>query len=100
MYAWIITRDHLESDPRYSDVGTSGPSDAPDEYLAKLKAGKGWTFRMYDDDGELYFTGKGYAEGVDIGSEEFCYGPLGDYGMPGAGCTRITWAGHPEWECS
>lgn len=96
-YAWKITTDHLaEPGDKYSSVGVSGPSDAPDEYLAAIDAGKGLTFRMYDDDGELYVTGRAYAEGDDMSTEEFCAGPLDDYGMGGLGCTEIRWQGHPE----
>lgn len=100
-YAWVITRDHVADDSGddYSCVGVSGPSDAPDEFLSKLNAGKGWTFRMYDDDGLLYVTGRGYAEGEGVGEEDHVYGPLRDYGAGGLGCVEIRWHGHPEWDC-
>lgn len=99
-YAWTITRDHLSQ--RYSDiaaaVGVSGPSDASDLALAEVLKGHGRLFRMYDDDGELYYTGRLFdTDGVY--EEEACYAPLGDYGMPGAGAVVIKYHGHPEMDC-
>lgn len=93
-YAWLITRDHLVEryGGEHSDVGTAGPSNAPDELLDKLRAGKrpagSLVFRMYDDDGELYYDGviAGDFEGLE---------PLDDYGTGGAGCTAIRYPGRP-----
>lgn len=91
--AWIIDRDHLDGD----DAGVTGPSIAPDELLARLKASKsdGVKFKMYDDDGELYYTGRILAlndDGTEMSypecGEEF-FAPLDDFGMPNAGCTSI-----------
>lgn len=100
-YAWVITRDHLADmfgDPaEQREEGVSGPSAAPDDLLARVKAGEGHEFKMYDDDGELYYTGRLLTAG-DMGAEEHCAGPLDDFGTPNAGCTRIRWTGHPEWE--
>ena len=39
---------------------------------------------MYDDDGELYYTG--FMVLFDGGDE---FGPLEDFGGPNAGCTEI-----------
>lgn len=105
-YAWRIDVDHLDDDGY--DVGRQGPSDAPDKWLEILNATpkrtghvhadvRIYTFRMYDDDGELYYTGRMITSGDP--SEEACYGPLGDYGMPGAGATEIRYHGHPEMNC-
>lgn len=99
---WIITEDLIGDslgDDYDSDKGVMGPSDIPAHLEAALKAGKGRTFRMYDDDGELYYKGKGVWDDEDEGSEEACYGPLGDFGGPNAGCTLIKWHGHEEWNC-
>lgn len=116
-YAWLITHDHLfgpggefAKDNDASDLdstGVMGPGDAPAKMLEALKAGRGYVFRMYDDDGELYFTGLAVGDETEIDAsgpvvgvtEEFAYGPLGDFGAGNSGCTRITWDGHPEWEC-
>lgn len=93
-YGWIITRDHLEEPgSEYDATGTAGPRDIPADTLEALRAGKGDTFTMYDDDDERYYTGRAMALEWD---EEACSGPLDDYGTPNAGCTRIRWSNHPE----
>lgn len=102
-HAWVIDKDHLFPSPGFEDysseAGTAGPHDAPDHLLRQLAKGEGHVFRMYDDDGEIYYTGRGIADAEDVGSEEFCYAPLGDFGGPNAGAVVIRWQGHPEWEC-
>lgn len=110
-YAWIIDKDHTanegdEPGTNMNAVGIMGPRDAPDEYLEWLKAGTsdlpvaggvGLTvlhFRMYDDDGELYYTGRYIS---NDGEPEF--GPLDDYGAPNAGATHIEFKNAKgEWE--
>ena len=89
-YAWTITKDKVEDGLH---VGTEGPSDAPDTF------GDDWhfrKFRMYDDDGELYYEGVLCA--ADPDSEEAAFGPLDDFGTPNAGCTRIDHFNGREWE--
>ncbi len=94
-YGWIITRDHLaETSTSDSEVGTVGPADIPERMEAELKAGKGLTFRMYDDDGVLYYTGRAV---WSPNSERALYGPLHDFGGPNAGAVVIKWHAHPEW---
>ena len=96
-YGWIITKDYLaEEFGSTPEEGIMGPRGIDPKIKADLLAGKGHTFYMYDDDGERYY--KGRAIGKE-GSEEFCYGPLGDFGGPNAGCTLIKWHGHEEWDC-
>lgn len=110
-YAWIIDKDHLFEDddpPENNEAGVTGPSNAPDELLTRLTAGEGRAFRMFDDDGELYYSGRVIVRGrdgtawrdVDGGEEDF--GPLRDFGTPNAGCSHIkyrqTFAGHAVWE--
>lgn len=90
-YAWIITRDYLAEQSASDDnrAGVIGPSAATDEQVAALKVdGKpesSTAFRMYDDDGELYYSG--YYLG-DPTSED-AFGPLDDFGAPDSGCTEI-----------
>lgn len=101
-YAWIITKDHLGDDDR----GTVGPHDANisedattfSQMSAELSRNYPLRnqFRMYDDDGILYYTGMLYYHEDD---EESCYGPLGDFGMPNAGAVLIKYTGHPEMDC-
>jgi hypothetical protein len=87
-YAWIIDTDHLYDGKFFtrSDVGTMGPSTIHPELEARLKKGEGEPFKMYDDDGELYYTGRvlGFIP-ADVDGFE----PLHEFGMPNAGCTDI-----------
>ncbi len=75
-YGWIITEDIIGT----SSEGVTGPRGCvfTDE---QLRAGT--RFKMYDDDNILYY--EGCIVGEYSGDE-----PLMDYGMPNAGCTRIT----------
>lgn len=68
---FVITQDHLEGQ------SLEGPE------ITALKR-KGYTkyFRLYDDDGVLYYSG--YAH-VDLDDE---FAPL-DWGMYDSGCTEI-----------
>ncbi len=92
-YGWIVTKDHIaellpSGEWRVDNVEVVGPSDIQDTVLARLRRGEGEEFKMYDDDGELYYSGRG----IDCQGEE----PLYDYGGPNAGCTLIRWKGHPD----
>lgn len=119
MYAWIIDRDHLAEEEmkitgRVEDdeKGTTGPSNAPDEWCAWLIATEGvgnvtlggvmldtYRFTMCDDDKILYYTGRMITDERDSVSDEACYGPLGDFGAPNAGCIEITYPGHKDMDC-
>jgi hypothetical protein len=100
-YAWLITRDHLaepgwpSGDMANNAKDINGPSDATLDQLERLhamvKRGRKnklpddhW-FKMYDDDGELYYTG------VFLGDpdSEDGFGPLEDFGTPNAGAVEI-----------
>jgi hypothetical protein len=111
-YGWIIDVDHLErgedglGNPRPDDdqnpvgeEGISGPSNISDDLLARLKNGEGDTFKMFDDDGILYYTGRALSAGEEW-DEDACYGPLGDFGMPNAGAVAIEWPDHSERDCA
>ncbi len=102
-YAWRITVDNLveagTSDPEESEVGVTGPRDAPAELLARLDRGEGHTFRMYDDDGILYYTGKAVWRDDAGDHEDHLVGPLRDFGSPNAGAVLIRWHGKPDWTC-
>ena len=103
--AWIIDKDHLKdpNDPGERDeAGTMGPSDAPDELCRRLqlKSKPGQTFRLYDDDGELYYTGRILFEPIDgepvtieTADEEDAFGPLWDFGAPNAGANDLRYFG-------
>lgn len=102
-YAWVIDVDHLadegaEPGSWVDNAATvTGPSTAPDELLAKLAAGEGEQFKMFDDDYELYYTGRLVStEGAD---SEDGFGPLDDFGLGNAGCTSIQYKNaQGKWE--
>lgn len=103
-YGWLITRDLITdgTDPTGTNGnagGVRGPHDLdPDVETLLLVAGKLGKkraydehpdvqfFRMYDDDGNLYYTGC-YLATDDTDPDGF--EPLDDFGAPNAGCTRI-----------
>lgn len=90
-YGWIITKDHLyrPSSSDKDEAGTMGPSWISEELKAQLLAGEGREFRMYDDDNELYYTGKILTPESPEGGGDEDFGPLDDFGRPNAGATEI-----------
>lgn len=104
-HAWIISTEHsaITDSGRNEKGGTMGPRRAPKELQQALLENttpvgfSRFVFRMYDDDGILYYTGTLITD--DPGDEEACYAPLGDYGTPNAGAIEIRYAGHPEMDC-
>lgn len=101
-YAWIIDTDHL-ADPgaepgiiATNAATVTGPGDAPDRLLAALNDGDGIQFKIYDDDDELYYTGRFVPADLSDGEEGF--GPLDDFGMPNAGATTIRYRRAHGWE--
>ena len=107
-YGWLITRDHLNEDSHHpedesSEVGIMGPWNISPDFREKFEEYKGFlekgvtppyikgqrTFKMYDDDGILYYTGiiLGEVEGDE---------PLRDFGGPNAGCVLIKYPRYPE----
>jgi hypothetical protein len=94
-YAWIITRDricHIAEGER-SAVGTCGPRGISPELLERLKCGEGVTFRLFDDDGEHYYSGR-------IIADDPAFQPLDDFGAGWAGCTMIAYRNKEtrKWE--
>jgi hypothetical protein len=93
-YGWIIDTDHIEGG---RSNGTMGPRDISPNIELMLETDKkcGKRFRMFDDDGELYFSGR-LLFGTDADGEvEFA--PLDDFGTPGAGCTEIRYLEAGKW---
>ena len=84
-YAWLITKDHFydPDQPKESGcrAGWMGPSNVGMTEL-EVREMRHEIFRMFDDDGNLYYTGIicGRYEGFE---------PLDDLGTPDAGCTSI-----------
>ncbi len=80
---WIITKDHI---PDGSDrTGYKSPSFPQDLDPNSLPI----KFRMYDDDGNLYYEGR---------MTEADFEPLDDFGRPDAGCTELRFLNNNQWE--
>jgi hypothetical protein len=88
---WIITKDHIWDKDDLTDKSKVGRcSEGYDKYThEKVKKNlflrsvcRSWKFRLYDDDGILYYEGEGYGE-VD-------FDPL-DWATAYAGCTKMTY---------
>ena len=81
---WRVHSDHLEG----KEVSVSNVNIV--DFSATVAHGSPMDFKMYDDDGELYYTGQMVC--LD-GSDPFCsldiFAPLDDYGRPNAGCTEL-----------
>lgn len=86
-YVWMITKDHLAQPDEPNAVGTIGPHhNLPLTQKEIRNHPKRVYFKMYDDDGNLYYEGyivhsKGY--------QSCDFQPLDDFGAPNAGCTEI-----------
>lgn len=111
VYGWIIDTDHLSTpeDPTPEDVygaGSVGPGRISPEIEARLRAGEGEAFKLYDDDGELYYSGRiiGPAENSEDAASDECieweFAPLSEFGTPNAGATDIRYwnKARGEWE--
>ena len=109
--AWIITKDKIaiEEDKRENPegkcnlyaLGLTGPRGASDSVIQALHRGEGAPFKMYDDDGNLYYKGL-YLEDPNAEEEDFeeDFGPLYHFGLPNAGCTHIKYKSKKtgKWE--
>ena len=84
-YHWTITKDHI-MDPEHDrdEAGIVGPCCATFTAEQIAEHPKALEFRLYDDDGELYYTG--FYLGPDYETQ---FAPLDDFGMPNSGCTSI-----------
>jgi hypothetical protein len=97
-YAWIIDIDHTEEPTsEHNEMGTTGPSWATDEQVARLAndMSLGRRFRMLDDRGEVYYSGRLIDERDEKEVEWF--GPLDDFGHPNAGAVTIEYQENGEW---
>lgn len=88
MYAWTITADWI-ADPdakratNANAVGVIGPRGTELTAAEIEGAEDAIGFRMFDDDGELYY------QGFLVGADATGFEPLDDFGRPNAGCTQI-----------
>jgi hypothetical protein len=78
-YHWLITYDFIDGG---ESKGVRGPRASRLTRSEIRKHGK--SFRLLDDDGELYY--RGLYVGPD---DETLFAPLDDFGMPNAGCATI-----------
>ena len=107
--AFIIDQDLITRPGDLSDKGVTGPRDITTEDLERLAKGEGTKFKMYDDDGILYYKGRILLEEMDFQAHTQRYGPYSNelefqpldcFGGPNAGCTMIKYR-NPEtkkWE--
>lgn len=102
-YAWTITEDQINTDGVVSSrVGTLGPADAHESLCeAVQKPGQHRVrFRMYDDDGVYYYGGFLTYDPELTEHLEPSWQPVQDFGMPDAGCVRISYPDHPALDCA
>lgn len=100
---WVITKDHTEPPDTagaMNDVGWGqddrGALVRLDIAMARVRARDSdmVPFKLYDDDGELYYEGASR----DLGEEEErAFAPL-DWAMRNAGCTRLDYLKNGKWE--
>lgn len=82
---WIIEYDHLdECEVRVVSVN----------YLEKNDAELTQKFRIYDDDGVLYYSGRMHP---DDQTEQAAFAPLDAYGTPNAGATEMRLWANGKW---
>lgn len=100
-YAWAITKDHIADEnaregSNLNAKGVIGPRGVKLTAEQIENHPNREYFKMYDDDGELYY--EGYFVGADDAEG---FEPLEDFGMPNAGCTGIKYrnpkTGKMEW---
>ena len=89
-YRWIITIDHIAEHDEppctyLNAVDLQGPDDC-DETITDNPI----KFRMYDDDGQLYYEGVLYGD-------HHGFEPLDDFGMANAGCTTVKLFENNKW---
>lgn len=95
--SWIITKDKItehDEKGKYKTIPVKiiGPRDCK---LTEKELKKGYPFRMFDDDGNLYYSG--FLVGDKDSEDGFM--PLDDYGTPNAGCSYIQYKNDKgEWE--
>lgn len=114
---WIITKDHISQrvcetlgDPvtthadrtfragrQWKEQFRSADDAQKADMLATLKAEMNYEFRLYDDDGELYY--EGLCKDLDDQSGDDAFEPL-DWAMMDSGCTTMKYRkkGETAWQ--
>lgn len=85
MRSWVITKDHIDG---FEHGAVDKLSDRVQQIIKNGKA-----FRLYDDDGELYYEGR-FLMHPD---HHTGFEPL-DWAMPNVGCTEIKYREQGRWE--
>lgn len=101
-YGWIIDTDHISdtSAPEGTNAnakGVTGPRNLSDNILNQLLNGGGRTFRIKDDDGDLYYTGRIITPPAEE-QGELDFAPLDEFGKPNAGATEIWYRINGTWQ--
>ncbi len=99
MMNWTITIDNqadkgAKPGTNANAVGIVGPSGATMTHEEIKTHPRRLTFRMLDDDKEVYYCG--YAVAEDALDDPFS--PLDDFGMPNAGCTELQYLEDGAWK--
>jgi hypothetical protein len=99
--AFIIDRDVLtppSDSGRMTDEGRIFGQNLQAGVQLRSNPHVGRPFRLYDDDGELYYEGRIIVGPVDEAGTELDFMPL-DWAMSNAGCTRIDYRNAAgQWE--
>ena len=96
---WAITKV-ISSSLDQDEIKNWGPRNT--KFTREEIETKGVSFRMFDDDGELYYEGKFFDPSMEspdsLGEEAFK--PLDDFARPNAGCTEIRYKNSKtnKWE--
>ena len=86
--AWWIEQDYIDGGKAVGEWnGRFRPENDSIEMCRKVCK---HPFRMYDDDGILYYEG--------YSNDSSSFQPLDEFGMPNAGCTEIKYLENGKWE--
>lgn len=100
-YGWVIDTDHYpdKDAPEGTNAnatGVMGPGNISSSVKDRLRNGEGRQFRMFDDDGDLYYSGRIITPADEEGGE-MDFAPLDDFGQPNAGATEIRYLEAGRW---
>lgn len=91
-YAWAIIKEFdFENSELFKDVEIIGPRHP--KFSKDKIINEGSKFRLYDDDGVLYYEGHIFGDDTVNGFE-----PLDDFGMPNDGCTTFKYFVDGIWK--
>ena len=91
---WIIITDHLDETPNPAHWFIT--ADMPPGFTKAMVDDLPYEFRLRDDDGELYFSGK--CGDLAKADQDHAFAPL-DWAMNDSGCTWMEYrkVGEKEW---